>query len=164
MIPYIQDVMIKCPQCETDHIDEGEWYDKPHKTHQCQKCGHEWKPYDFYTRGVKHNGLYIPLGQGEADRAGLCLTPVQFTCTWCDETTLMKKYDPDFRVFHVSVKKQQLYCPTDPEIKDQICEKCFGFLITVRNQKMLISKHPAHAKKVSDMVRCLEEEKPDETA
>lgn len=41
-----------CPKCNTQHIDEGEWKTKPHRTHQCQSCLHEWKPFDYCTVGV----------------------------------------------------------------------------------------------------------------
>jgi hypothetical protein len=41
-----------CPECSIQHIDEGEWKTRPHKTHQCQGCLHEWKPFDEYTVGV----------------------------------------------------------------------------------------------------------------
>ncbi len=44
--------ILYCPKCHKQHIDENEWYTKPHKTHQCQFCTHEWRPYDFYTVGV----------------------------------------------------------------------------------------------------------------
>lgn len=44
--------LLCCPACETRHIDEGEWVTKLHKTHQCQQCGHEWRPYQYPTVGV----------------------------------------------------------------------------------------------------------------
>ena len=43
---------LDCPKCDRQHIDEGEWATRPHKTHQCQSCGHEWKPFDYETVGV----------------------------------------------------------------------------------------------------------------
>jgi len=43
---------IFCPKCGTQHIDEGEWATKVHTTHQCQSCGHEWKPFSFPSFGV----------------------------------------------------------------------------------------------------------------
>lgn len=44
-----------CPECGMQHIDEGEWEHKVHRTHQCQnpECGHEWRPFEFHTFGVK---------------------------------------------------------------------------------------------------------------
>lgn len=43
-----------CPDCGQPHVDEGEWETRPHKTHQCQACGHEWRPFDYPTVGVPH--------------------------------------------------------------------------------------------------------------
>lgn len=53
-----------CPRGH-QHIDEGEWATRPHKTHQCQQeifggpggevigiCGLEWRPAEFPTVGV----------------------------------------------------------------------------------------------------------------
>lgn len=45
--------LLWCPECGEQHIDEGEWETRPHKTHQCQSCGHEWRPYEVPTRGVR---------------------------------------------------------------------------------------------------------------
>lgn len=45
--------VLKCPQCGAQHIDEGEWATRPHRTHQCQFCKHEWRPFEFHTVGVK---------------------------------------------------------------------------------------------------------------
>lgn len=46
---------IYCPQCGDLHIDEGEWATRPHKTHQCQNCFHEWAPRAYVTVGVRLN-------------------------------------------------------------------------------------------------------------
>lgn len=46
------DLVMHCPECSYFHLDEGEWLERRHKTHQCQNCGHEWRPYDYPTRGV----------------------------------------------------------------------------------------------------------------
>lgn len=49
------EVTIFCPECSAPHIDEGEWATtRHHKTHQCQSCGHEWRPFPFATVGVAH--------------------------------------------------------------------------------------------------------------
>ena len=46
-------VTIFCPICAVPHVDEGEWATtRHHKTHQCQSCGHEWRPLPFATVGV----------------------------------------------------------------------------------------------------------------
>lgn len=48
-------VTIFCPNCALPHVDEGEWATtRHHKTHQCQGCGHEWRPFPFATVGVAH--------------------------------------------------------------------------------------------------------------
>lgn len=47
-------VVIYCPVCEVLHVDEGEWATtRHHKTHQCQSCGHEWRPFRFATVGIQ---------------------------------------------------------------------------------------------------------------
>lgn len=43
---------LDCPTCGGRHIDEGEWAQRLHRTHQCQYCGHEWIPFSYYTVGV----------------------------------------------------------------------------------------------------------------
>lgn len=46
-------IVIACPKCREPHIDEGEWETRPHKTHQCQACLHEWRPANVPTVGVR---------------------------------------------------------------------------------------------------------------
>lgn len=41
-----------CPDCGFQHIDEGEWATRPHKTHLCGNCGREWRPAPVSTVGV----------------------------------------------------------------------------------------------------------------
>lgn len=49
----IVDIVTHCPECGLLHLDEGEWRDRPHKTHLCAKCGALWRPNnDHHTRGV----------------------------------------------------------------------------------------------------------------
>lgn len=49
------EVTLFCPKCALPHVDEGEWATtRHHKTHQCQGCGHEWRPFPFATVGVSH--------------------------------------------------------------------------------------------------------------
>jgi hypothetical protein len=43
---------LHCPQCAALHVDDGEWATRPHKTHQCQACKHEWRPFEYATVGV----------------------------------------------------------------------------------------------------------------
>lgn len=45
-------VQLDCPECGVAHVDEGEWATRLHKTHQCQACKHEWRPYEYPTVGV----------------------------------------------------------------------------------------------------------------
>lgn len=45
-------IRMSCPKCLYQHIDRGEWATREHKTHQCQHCGHEWRPFDVPTFGV----------------------------------------------------------------------------------------------------------------
>lgn len=45
-------IILHCPSCDEGHVDEGEWETRPHKTHQCQLCGHEWRPSNHPTVGV----------------------------------------------------------------------------------------------------------------
>lgn len=45
-------MVLKCPKCKAPHLDTGDWATKPHKTHLCLECGHEWRPCDFPTVGV----------------------------------------------------------------------------------------------------------------
>ncbi len=45
-------VILYCPKCITQHIDEGEWATKPHRTHLCKNCQYEWRPSFHPTVGV----------------------------------------------------------------------------------------------------------------
>jgi protein gp37 len=51
---------IICPRCGERHLDEGEWENRLHRTHQCQHCAHEWRTADFHTFGVAE-GFHPPL-------------------------------------------------------------------------------------------------------
>lgn len=50
------DMLLFCPQCDYQHVDEPQphkgWTNPPHRSHQCQKCGHIWRPCDRATNGV----------------------------------------------------------------------------------------------------------------
>jgi predicted RNA-binding Zn-ribbon protein involved in translation (DUF1610 family) len=46
--------VLHCPGCGVQHIDMGEWKTRLHKTHACDNCGIEWRPFNYPTRGV-HN-------------------------------------------------------------------------------------------------------------
>ena len=45
-------MQMNCPECGEPHVDEGPWATRLHKTHQCQACKHEWRPYEYPTVGV----------------------------------------------------------------------------------------------------------------
>lgn len=49
---YVKAVL-NCPKCQVRHVDREEWATKPHRTHQCEKCSHVWKPFPFFTVGVE---------------------------------------------------------------------------------------------------------------
>lgn len=51
-IPSAVPVYVACPECGAAHVDEGEWATRLHKTHQCQACHHEWRPYNYPTVGI----------------------------------------------------------------------------------------------------------------
>ena len=43
-----------CPKCNFQHIDQNEWATiRLHKTHLCEKCKFEWRPFEYYTIGVE---------------------------------------------------------------------------------------------------------------
>lgn len=56
-------VVLVCPLCSQQHVDEGEWATRPHKTHRCvagpfgKGCGHEWRPSRVATVGVRYADL-----------------------------------------------------------------------------------------------------------
>lgn len=45
-------LILLCPVCEVAHVDRAEWATRPHKTHLCENCGHEWRPFEVPTVGV----------------------------------------------------------------------------------------------------------------
>jgi hypothetical protein len=53
-------MVLFCPDCRSQHEDLGEWAERPHRTHRCLFCEHEWKPLPFTTVGVA-----TPAGQDE---------------------------------------------------------------------------------------------------
>lgn len=61
------DMVLFCPACGKQHIDEPDdeaeclaamaegresWLNPPHRSHQCERCGHVWRPADVPTNGV----------------------------------------------------------------------------------------------------------------
>lgn len=45
-------MLLRCPACNWQHVDRGEWATRPHRTHQCKVCRHEWRPANVCTVGV----------------------------------------------------------------------------------------------------------------
>src|SRR5271170_90887 len=60
-------VVTFCPACSKQHLDEGEWVTRPHRTHRCvddsagKGCGNEWKipDIDVFTVGVVEMRLWL---------------------------------------------------------------------------------------------------------
>lgn len=48
-----------CLKCSAPHIDNGEWATKPHHTHLCNVCQHQWMVYP-YAVGVRPEGWVSP--------------------------------------------------------------------------------------------------------
>jgi rubredoxin len=48
-------MILYCPAtyCNERHIDAGDFAEKPHHTHACQRCGHVWRPAVLNTHGVQ---------------------------------------------------------------------------------------------------------------
>lgn len=50
-------MLLVCPACGEQHVDreqpDEQWFNPPHRTHQCQTCLHEWRPAAVPTVGVK---------------------------------------------------------------------------------------------------------------
>lgn len=47
-------LILFCPECDFQHIDEGEWSTRLHKTHLCLRCGFLFRPSEEPTFGVSH--------------------------------------------------------------------------------------------------------------
>jgi len=49
-------MLLFCPTCAEQHVDlpqpEKNWTNPPHRSHECQTCGHVWRPADVPTNGV----------------------------------------------------------------------------------------------------------------
>ena len=46
-------MIIVCVGCGQQHIDEGEFATKSHRTHLCKYCGLEWRVANVPTVGVE---------------------------------------------------------------------------------------------------------------
>lgn len=52
------DMMLYCPRCHLQHVDEpdertSDWTNPPHRSHLCHGCGCIWRPADVATNGVR---------------------------------------------------------------------------------------------------------------
>lgn len=59
-----------CVKCGLRHVDKGEWATRPHKTHRCENCGSEWRPFNYATVGVlsaKEELTIISTGDGSCE-------------------------------------------------------------------------------------------------
>lgn len=46
-------MVMHCPKCSAQHVDEGEFETIPHRAHLCASCGHTWQPCARPTVGVR---------------------------------------------------------------------------------------------------------------
>jgi hypothetical protein len=46
-------MILHCPMCHTQHLDEGAFATKVHAVHACQECGLAWRPAIVPTVGVR---------------------------------------------------------------------------------------------------------------
>jgi 5'-3' exonuclease len=46
-------MLLWCPACHERHVDAGDFVEKSHHTHSCQKCGMVWRPAVACTVGVQ---------------------------------------------------------------------------------------------------------------
>lgn len=46
-------LILRCPECDVQHVDEGAWATRSHHKHLCGACGHEWTPAVRSTGGVR---------------------------------------------------------------------------------------------------------------
>lgn len=47
------ELLLFCPRCKEQHIDEGEFATRAHKDHACQHCGLVWRPCKQPSVGVQ---------------------------------------------------------------------------------------------------------------
>ena len=56
--PTPEPLVLLCPECSTEHVDEDEWAKRPHSTHRCAFCSYEWRPRSHHTVGVTTDDLH----------------------------------------------------------------------------------------------------------
>ena len=52
-------MILPCPKCGKLHVDLEEWATKPHRTHLCSFCGHEFRPALVATVGVARLSVLV---------------------------------------------------------------------------------------------------------
>ena len=58
-------VVLHCPHCKKQHVDEGIWATRPHRTHACvddcmgKGCGKPFTPSAHRTFGVRVEDLHF---------------------------------------------------------------------------------------------------------
>lgn len=65
-------MILFCQICNAQHIDEGDWATRPHRTHECQQCRHQWRPSNTSTVGVKDLGPKPLVEKRKCDMTGPC--------------------------------------------------------------------------------------------
>lgn len=60
---YSIPMILICPSCGEQHIDEAEFSEVPHHTHACQGCGMVWRPAKVNTHGVHFLPGYSNAGE-----------------------------------------------------------------------------------------------------
>lgn len=50
--PPPERLVLFCPKCGGQHVDQGEWAKRVHRTHLCEHCGELWRPRPHTTVGV----------------------------------------------------------------------------------------------------------------
>lgn len=80
-------MLLYCPACGLQHVDKPQpekgWTNPPHRSHECQGCGHTWRPCDRATVGVQaiattgsRDGSPAPLKENEVRVDALDLATV----------------------------------------------------------------------------------------
>jgi hypothetical protein len=52
MVPF-EPLVLLCPACHRQHVDEGELAVTPHAEHVCLHCGRTWRPRGYTTVGIR---------------------------------------------------------------------------------------------------------------
>eukprot|EP00919_Chromeraceae_sp_WS-2016_P077296 GHVR01182998.1.p1 GENE.GHVR01182998.1~~GHVR01182998.1.p1 ORF type:complete len:259 (-),score=39.62 GHVR01182998.1:376-1152(-) len=95
-------VELICTACGVEHLDEGEWETRPHRTHLCLVCGHLWR--------VTVRGAFVPA------------TPTPAPPATEGETWVKEQVSGIWRVYHNwSIREDNEVCKAASEADaDQI--------------------------------------------